>query len=123
MATRCLSAFLLLTLPALFPATSSAQAGPTITAKAARPEYLQEAKITADSATGVALTRVPGGQVREAELEREKGRLVYSFDISVAGKPGLEEVLVDARSGKVIAVSHESPADEAREAEPEPPHR
>jgi uncharacterized membrane protein YkoI len=123
MPTRRLPALLLLTLPALFPATSAAQTGPTVTVRAAKPGYLQEARISADSATGVALTRIPGGQVLEAELEREKGRLVYSFDILVAGRPGLEEVLVSASSGEVIAVSHESPADEAKEAKPEPPHR
>ena len=123
MTTRFLPALLLLTLPVLFPASSNAQAGPTVTVKADKPEYLKEARITADSATRLALARVPGGQVREASLEREKGRLVYSFDIAVAGKSGVEEVLVDARSAEIVGVSHESPADEAKEAKPQQPHR
>ena len=43
------------------------------------------------------------------------GKLIYSFDIKVAGKSGIEEVAVDAMTGKVLAVKHESPKQEAKE--------
>ncbi|MFY0579953.1 PepSY domain-containing protein [Cystobacter fuscus] len=60
-----------------------------------------------------------GGRVRSAELEEEEGRLVYSFDIAVKGKPGIEEVQVDALTGEVASVEHEDETTEAREKQQE----
>jgi uncharacterized membrane protein YkoI len=74
------------------------------------------AKISDDSARAVAMATVPGGTIQSAELEREHGKLIYSFDIKVAGKPGIEEVNVDAMTGHMIAHEHETPAAERREA-------
>jgi hypothetical protein len=53
--------------------------------------------------------------VTESELEVEHGCLVYSFDIKVAGRTGLEEVLIDAGTGKVLSHEHESAKREAAE--------
>ena len=75
-----------------------------------------EAKITEAEARKTALAEVPNGKIQEHELEREKGMLVYSFDIKIAGESGIEEVLVDAMSGKVVAHEHETPAMEKKEA-------
>ena len=95
--------------------TAAAQAKPT--AKRETQATLKaEAKITEAEARKTALAEVPNGKIQEHELEREKGMLVYSFDIKVAGKPGIEEVLVDAISGKVVAHEHETPAMEKKEA-------
>lgn len=60
--------------------------------------------VSADAARQTALARVPG-QVVEEELEEEDGRWVYEFDIrpSAAGAP-VQEVVVDANSGQVLAV-------------------
>jgi uncharacterized membrane protein YkoI len=69
---------------------------------------VSKTKITEDSARAIALRRVPGGTIQELELEREDGKLVYSFDIKVAGKAGITEVQVDAVTGKIVAVEHES---------------
>jgi uncharacterized membrane protein YkoI len=55
-----------------------------------------------------ALRRIPSGGIVKAELEKEHGRVVYSFDLKVPAKPGIEEVQVDASSGKVVSVEHES---------------
>ena len=55
-------------------------------------------------------------KVTEAELEVEHGYLVWSIDVKVSGKPGSEEVLVDAGTGKVLATKHESEEEEAAEA-------
>ncbi len=63
--------------------------------------------ITLEAARKVALDRVPGGKVQDEELEREKGRLVYSFEISTQGKSGAQEVLVDANDGGVMSVQEE----------------
>jgi uncharacterized membrane protein YkoI len=53
--------------------------------------------------------------VRSEELEKEHGKLIYSFDIAVPGKSGVEEVNVDAITGKVVAKHHESAKDEQKE--------
>ena len=76
----------------------------------------KEAKIPLSTAQATALKEVPGGRVASHELEREKGKLIYSFDIKVAGKSGIEEVNVDALTGAVVDKSHESAADEKKEA-------
>jgi Peptidase propeptide and YPEB domain len=83
--------------------------------KAEKPEYSSQAKITSQVAVDSALARVPGGQIHEGELEKEHGRLVYSFDVAVPQRKGVQEVQVDARSGKVVSVKHESAAAEAKE--------
>ena len=53
--------------------------------------------------------------VVEGELELEHGCLVYSFDLRVAGREGVEEVLIDAGTGKVLSHRHESAKHEAAE--------
>ena len=53
--------------------------------------------------------------VKSAELEAERGCLLYSFDIAVEGRSGIQEVQVDAGNGKVLSSKHESPKAEARE--------
>lgn len=54
--------------------------------------------------------------IAESELEIERDCLVYSFDVQVAGQKGVEEVLVDAGSGKVLSRKHETSKHEAAEA-------
>src|SRR5438094_413789 len=80
------------------------------------PTLAAQAKITLDSARLIALHRVPHGSVASEELERENGRLIYSFDVKVPGKSGIQEVNVNAITGKVLGVHHEGPATERKEA-------
>jgi uncharacterized membrane protein YkoI len=81
------------------------------------PEALaKKAKVTEDAAAKAAMKRVPKGEIQTVELEEEKGKLIYSYDIKVPGKSGIDEVAVSAISGKVIAFAHETPADEKKEA-------
>jgi len=75
-----------------------------------------QAKVSEDSARAIALKVVPGATVKEGELEKEKGKLIWSFDLKVAGKKGIEEVQVDAITGKVISHEHETPKQDAAEA-------
>lgn len=82
-------------------------------------ELEKQAKITKEEATKIALEKVPGGTVKESELEEEKGKLIWSFDISKEGTKDITEVNVDAKTGKVIAVDVESAKDEAKEAKEE----
>src|SRR4051812_43255629 len=70
----------------------------------------KQAKISESAAASTAQKRVPKGKIESAELEREKkGKLIYSFDMKTAGKSGTDEVNIDAMTGKVIAVEHETP--------------
>jgi len=87
----------------------------TLKVKEEKPGYRAQAKISGEAALRSALEKVPGGEMREAELEKEHGRLVYSFDIAAPKQSGVEEVMVDATSGKVISKKHESAAAEAKE--------
>ncbi|HKK09095.1 MAG TPA: PepSY domain-containing protein [Gemmatimonadota bacterium] len=73
-------------------------------------------RISRDSAAVVARSQVPGATIESAEYEHEGGRWVWSFDLEVPGRPGIQEVLVDASSGQVVSVQHESAAAEAGEA-------
>ena len=98
-------------------AASAATAQPaTPQVKEAKPGLLRKATITPDAATQTAMQQVPKGEIREAEIEQEHGKLVYSYDIKVPGKSGIDEVLVDAKTGAVVSHTHESAAAEAAEA-------
>jgi len=72
----------------------------------------QTPKISKNQAMAIALKLHPG-KVKSAELEKEHGVQLYSFDIQT--KEGVREVGIDAASGKVVEDSLESVADEARE--------
>lgn len=76
-----------------------------------------EAKIPEATARATALAKVPNGKVKKYELERENGKLLYSYDIATPGKSGIDEVQVDAITGNVIGdVVHESARTERKEA-------
>ena len=65
------------------------------------------ATLSPDSAIKIATAQVPGGRVTKGELEEEDGRLIYSFDLTVTGKSGEDEVRVDANTGAVVKHEHE----------------
>ena len=73
--------------------------------------------VSMEQARATALERAPG-KVKSAELEEEGGHLIYSFDIRDANRR-IVEVNVDAETGKVLAVEHESAAKEREEAKAE----
>jgi hypothetical protein len=72
----------------------------------------KEAKITMEQAQRAALAK-EAGKIQESELEREKGRLIYSFDIKMAD--GIHEVNVDAMTGEIVEDTVENAAAEAKE--------
>jgi len=81
------------------------------------PDSLQSlAKVTEETAAKTALAKVPKGTISSVELEREKGKLLYSYDITVPGQKGVEEVHVDATTGKFLSKYHENPEAEKKEA-------
>ncbi len=70
-------------------------------------------KIPRQRAAKIALSQVRHGKIQSAELEKELGRLVWSFDI--ASGDDITEVLVDAQSGEVVKVEKESASSELAE--------
>lgn len=78
----------------------------------------KQAKISLDTARATALAKVHNGTVRSEELEKEHGKLIYSFDMKTK-QPGVTEVNIDAMNGKIIAVQHETPAKESAEKKQE----
>lgn len=61
---------------------------------------LAQAKVSEDSARGLALAKLPG-TIEAVELLREGGKLVWVWDVHVAGKRGITEVSVNAIDGTV----------------------
>ena len=53
--------------------------------------------------------------IASAELEAENGCLIWSFDVKQKNMRGIQEVTVDAGTGKVLTSTHETPRDEAVE--------
>jgi uncharacterized membrane protein YkoI len=74
-----------------------------------------ESKISRAEAEKIALTKVPGGTIKEGEIEKEKGKLIWSFDIATPGTADITEVQVSALNGEVVSVEKESPAQQAKE--------
>ncbi|MGI8432278.1 MAG: PepSY domain-containing protein [Chthoniobacterales bacterium] len=79
-------------------------------------QLLKQAKISKTQAEQIALARVPDGKIRSAEIENEHNALVWSFDITKPGTKDITEVLVNAKTGKIVDVSVENQNDQAKEA-------
>jgi len=80
---------------------------------------VKQATVSEPMAAKTAIARVPKGRIQAVELEAENGRLIYSYEIKVAGRKGIEEVNVNAKTGAVVSTEHETPATEKREAKEE----
>lgn len=108
---------LLVFISAMITGGSLVMARPAVAQKESEQEQeaklARQAKITKEQAQETALKRAPGN-VENAELEREHGKLVYSFDIRNA-KGTIDEVQVSAITGKVVRVEHENKKQEAAE--------
>lgn len=102
-----LAAFTLLFLATPLAGQQTPPPGQGLVVKEDRPGLLAQATIRPEAAFQAARARVPGGQLREAEIEMERGRLVYEFEFTVQGQRGTREVSVDARTGEVIAEKQE----------------
>jgi uncharacterized membrane protein YkoI len=83
--------------------------------KAPPAQLAAQAKITKAEAQKIALDKVPGGTIKEGEIEKEKGKLIWSFDIATPGAKDITEVNVDAMTGAVVDVSQETVADQEKE--------
>jgi uncharacterized membrane protein YkoI len=74
-----------------------------------------QAKVTRAEAERLALAQVPGGTIKEGELEKEKGKLIWSFDIATPGKSEITEIHLDALTGQLAGREIESATKEAKE--------
>jgi len=79
-------------------------------------DLVKQTTVVESDAAKTAAARVKHGRIEAVELENEGGRLIYSYELKVAGRSGVEEVNVDAKSGKVVSTEHESAKSEAKEA-------
>ncbi len=78
-------------------------------------QLMKEPKITKKQAEQTALTKAPNGKITSEEIERENGKLIWSFDIAKTGTKNITEVQVDAITGAVCSVKVETPKDQAAE--------
>lgn len=76
----------------------------------------KEATVSESDAAKTAESRVRNGRIEAVELENEKGKLIYSYELKAPGKSGVEEVNVDAKTGQVVSTEHESMKTEKKEA-------
>jgi hypothetical protein len=79
-------------------------------------ELLKQARVTKHQAKRIALARVKGGTIKSAELEKENGVLIWSFDVAQPGKKDVTEVWVNATTGKITKVDVETPITQKKEA-------
>ena len=118
--TLLVLSFLLVTLPWEYAAAKQGPLPCSVRPKSGTPAASLPALATVSQAdaerTAVeSLKASAPAAVTEGELELEHGCLVYSFDIRVSGREGVEEVLIDAGNGKVLSHTHESSKREAIE--------
>jgi len=79
-------------------------------------ELLKQAHVTKYQAKRIALAKVKRGKIKSAELEKENGVLIWSFDIAQPGRKDVTEVWVDATTGKITSVDVETPINQRKEA-------
>ncbi len=98
-------------------ATPLAAQGPGLKYKRDLPAKLAaQAKVSEADAAKAAQAKFPNARIQAVELENETGRLIYSYELKVAGHSGIEEVNVNANTGEVVNTEHEGPGAEAKEA-------
>lgn len=73
----------------------------------------RKATITMEQARQTALAE-ENGKIESEELEKEKGKWVYSFDIRNS-KGTITEIWIDAKTGAVVHKAEEDAAAEAKE--------
>ena len=80
------------------------------------PALLAQATVSEHAARATALAKVAKGHVLSSELEKENGKLIWSFDIAKPKTRNVTEIQVDAKTGLIVSTTVESPRKEANEA-------
>lgn len=73
-----------------------------------KPGLLARATFSPEAAFTVSQAQRPNGAVVDAEIDEERGRLVYEFAIVIDGVEGMDEVQIDATTGEIVSIEHES---------------
>jgi uncharacterized membrane protein YkoI len=71
--------------------------------------------VSKNAAQKTALAKVPNGTIKESELEKEHGTLIWSFDVATPDTKDITEVNVDAVTGDVVSTEKETPEDQEKE--------
>jgi uncharacterized membrane protein YkoI len=82
--------------------------------EAKQAKLMADAKVTRADAEKIALGKVPTGTIKEGELEKEKGKLIWSFDLTTPDTKDITEVGVDAITGDVISVEKEAAEEQTK---------
>ena len=85
-------------------------------AEAKQARLMAKAKVSKEAAEQTALAKVPNGAIKEAEIEKEHGKLIWSFDVTTLDSKDITEVNVDATTGEVVSVAKELAESETKEA-------
>ena len=72
--------------------------------------------LSQEEAKRIALSKVPGGIVESAKLEKEGKSVLWSVDVKMPNSKNITEVHIEASSGSVLSVQIETPAQQAAEA-------
>ena len=83
--------------------------------KATAAKLEAQAKISKAEAEKIALDKVPGGTIKEGDIEKEKGKVIWSFDIATPGTKDITEVHVDAMTGTIVDIARETVAAQEKE--------
>lgn len=83
-----------------------------------RPGLLAQATISDAEARAMALERFPDGQIVEAEIDEDAGRVMYKYQLRVVSDRRRVDVGIDAKTGAIVAVD-EDDMDDAADGEPD----
>ena len=78
-------------------------------------KLMAEAKVSKEQAEQTAMAKVPNGTIKECELEKEHGKLIWSMGLSTPDTKDTTEVNVNAIDGTIVNIEHETPESEAKE--------
>jgi uncharacterized membrane protein YkoI len=62
-----------------------------------------QSRITRQQAENAARELVPGGTIVGGNLERDRGRLLWWFDVSIPGSRNVKAIQIDAYTGAVVS--------------------
>lgn len=74
-----------------------------------------EPAVSRADAERIALTKVRSGTVQSAELEQERGALAWVIDISSPDAADIQEIVVDAKTGRIVRVGTATPTAQKKE--------
>ena len=74
-----------------------------------------EPAVSRADAERIALTKVRSGTVQSAELEQERGALAWVIDIYSPDAADIQEIVVDAKTGRIVRVGTATPTAQKKE--------